>query len=160
MTVSFLTPAKAILAGTALVLATGCAGGYGANETTASGVGYASTVREGTIVGVREVTISPDQNYLGAATGAVLGGLAGSQLGGGDVARTAGGVGGAVAGGVAGNEMSKAFNKRRGYAYMVKFDTGEIKEITQGIDIFMQVGTPVFVTFGANKTTVAPRQGY
>ncbi len=136
----------------------GCAGGYGANEVSSTGVGYASTVREGTVTAVREVTIRQDNSLLGAATGAVLGGLAGSELGGGDKAQTAGGVAGAVIGGVAGNEAGKALNRRAGFAYTVRFASGEIKEIVQGNDIYIPPGTPVNVTFGADKVTVTPAQ--
>lgn len=136
----------------------GCAGSYGANEVSATGVGYASTVREGTVTAVREVTITRENSFLGAATGAVLGGLAGSELGGGDKAQTAGGVAGAVLGGIAGNEVGKGLNRRAGFAYTVKFATGEVKEIVQGGDIYIAPGTPVNVTFGPDKVTVTPAQ--
>ena len=143
-----------IFAAMTLALA-GCAS-YGANTVSASGVGYASTVREGTVVAVREVTIAKDNSFLGAATGAVLGALAGSELGGGDKAQTAGGIAGGVAGGVAGNEIGKALSKRPGLAYTIRFSTGEVKEIVQGADIYMAPGTPVYVTFSTDKVTVAP----
>lgn len=157
-TATVKTPSK-MMAGAfaALTLAlAGCASGYGANTVSSSGVGYASTVREGTVTAVREVRIRPDNSFLGAATGAVLGGLAGSELGGGDKAQTAGAVGGAVLGGVAGNEAGKAMNTRQGFAYTIRFASGEIKEIVQGADIYIQPGTRVYVTFGADKVTVAP----
>lgn len=141
----------------ALTLAlAGCASTYGANTVSSSGVGYASTVKEGTVTAFREVTIRPDNSILGAATGAILGGLAGSELGGGDKAQTAGAVGGAVLGGLAGNELGKGMNTRRGFAYTIRFDNGDIKEIVQGGDIFIQPGTRVYVTFGADRVTVAP----
>lgn len=161
-TVTVKTPSK-MMAGAfaALTLAlAGCASGYGANTVSSTGVGYASTVREGTVTAVREVTIRPDNSILGVATGAVLGGLAGSELGGGSKAQTAGAVGGAVLGGVAGNEAGKAINTRKGFAYTVRFDSGEIKEIVQGADIFIQPGTRVNVTFGADKVSVAPAGYY
>ena len=37
---------------------------------------------------------------------------------------------------------------------------GEIKEIVQGADIFIQPGTRVNVTFGADKVSVAPAGYY
>ena len=134
----------------ALTLAlAGCASNYGANTVSSTGVGYASTVREGTITAVREVTIRPEQNILGAATGAILGGLAGSQ--------TAGAVGGAVLGGLAGNELGKGMNTRRGFAYTIRFDNGEVSEVVQGADVVMYPGTRVYVTYG-ERVTVAPQQ--
>ena len=136
----------------------GCAGTYGANTVDSNSVGYASTVRQGTITAVREVTIRPDKSFLGAATGAVLGGLAGSELGGGDKAQTAGAVGGAVLGGLAGNELGKGANTRRGFAYTIRFDSGEVAEIVQGADIYMYPGNRVNVTYNADRVTVSPAQ--
>ncbi len=134
----------------------GCAGGYGANDVSSTGVREAATVRSGTVTAVREVRIRPDNSILGAATGAVLGGLAGSELGGGDKAQTAGGVAGAVLGGVAGNEAGKALNTRQGYAYTVRFDSGEVKEIVQGADVYIAPGNPVNVTFRTDGVIVTP----
>lgn len=126
----------------------GCAGGYGATQSTPSQVGQAVSVRQGRVVSVREVRITPDNSIIGAVTGAVLGGLAGSELGGGDKAKTAGGIGGAVIGGIAGNQAGKALNTRAGYAYIVQFDNGDTREIVQGADIYMAPGSRVNVSFG------------
>ena len=146
-----------VLGGMALAV-TGCAGNYGANETVSSGVGYASTVREGRVESVREVTIKPDGTLLGTGTGAVLGGIAGSQIGGGDLENTAGGVAGAVIGGILGSQIEKSANTRPGYAYMIRFEPdGDLKEVIQGADILIQPGTPVYVTFGTDRTRVTPR---
>ncbi len=134
----------------------GCAGSYGANEVSSTGVREAATVRTGTVTAVREVRIRPDNSIIGAATGAVLGGLAGSELGGGDKAQTAGGIAGAVLGGMAGNQAGKAINTRAGLAYTVRFDSGEVKEIVQGADIYITPGTPVNVTFRSDGVIVTP----
>lgn len=161
-TATVKTPSK-MMAGAfaALTLAlAGCASGYGANTVSSSSVGYASTVREGTVTAAREVVIRPDQSVIGVATGAVLGGLAGSELGGGDKAQTAGAIGGAVLGGIAGNEAGKGLNTRRGFAYTVRFDDGNVKEIVQGNDIYIQPGTRVSVTFREDRVTVAPAGYY
>ncbi|MEE9380480.1 MAG: glycine zipper 2TM domain-containing protein [Hyphomonadaceae bacterium] len=152
------SPMMAAAFGALTLALAGCAGSYGANQVKPGGVGYASTIREGTVTSVRQVTIRPDNSILGAATGAVLGGLAGSELGGGDKAQTAGGIAGAVIGGVAGNEAGKALNTRQGYAYTVRFASGDLKEIVQGADIYIAPGTPVNVTFGTDKVTVTPAQ--
>ena len=139
-----------------LIAVSGCASSYGAGDVYGAGVGAAATGREGTVVAGRQVQIKPDQNYLGAGVGAVLGGLAGSQLGGGDTARTAGGVAGAVAGGVIGNEVSKAGNTRPGYAYTIDFGNGQLKEIVQGADVYIEPGRRVFVSFGSDRVRVTP----
>ena len=155
------TPSKAmagVFAAFTMVLA-GCAGGYGANEVSTSSVREAATIRTGVVTSVREVVITKDNSILGAATGAVLGGLAGSEIGGGDKAQTAGGVAGAVLGGIAGNEAGKALGKRNGFAYVVRFDSGEVKEIVQGADIYIAPGTPVNVVFRTDGVVVTPSVG-
>lgn len=159
---SLTRPLRVTLAASAGALAlvlSGCASSYGGNTVSASGVGYASTVRPGLVEAVREVTITKEQSILGSVTGAVLGGLAGSELGGGDKAQTAGAIGGAVLGGIAGNEAGKALGKSKGFAYMVRFDDGTVKEIIQGADILIQPGTRVNVTFGQDRVRVAPASG-
>ena len=140
-----------------LVALGGCANSYSGSERTASGVGVTATIREGVVIGVQEVTIRPDRNYLGAATGAILGGIAGSNVGGGDDERAAGAVAGAVIGGVIGNEVGEAANTRPGYAYTIDFGNGQIQEIVQGVDPYIAVGTPVYVSFGEDAVRVTPK---
>lgn len=162
MTQLFFAPARsrALFAGVFAALTmtlAGCAGSYGAGSVSPASVGQSTTIRAGTITAVREVTIRPDNSIVGAATGAVLGGLAGSQIGSGDAAETAGAVGGAVLGGIAGNEAGKALNTRPGYAYTVRLDSGEIREIIQGADIYMEPGTLVDVVYREDGVRVLPR---
>lgn len=138
----------------------GCANTQGANTVSPGAVGQASTVYHGTVISVREVTIKPDKSIIGAATGAVLGGLAGSELGGGDKAQTAGAIGGAVLGGIAGNEAGKAVGTSRGFAYVVRFSSGESKEIVQGADVYIAPGTPVDIIAGADGWKLIPAGSY
>jgi outer membrane lipoprotein SlyB len=154
------TPRSILAAGLGALTLTlaGCAGGYGTNEVSSSGVGQASEVYAGTVTSAREVTIRPDRSIVGAATGAVLGGIAGSEIGQGDKAETAGAIGGAVLGGVAGNEAGKAINTRRGYAYIVRFNDGKTMEIVQGANIYIQPGTQVDVINGADGWRLVPVQ--
>ncbi|MEO0818028.1 MAG: glycine zipper 2TM domain-containing protein [Pseudomonadota bacterium] len=150
---------KKLFAGalTALALAlAGCASTYGANTVTPGATGQAATVYEGTVTAVREIQIRPDNSIVGAATGAVLGGIAGSELGGGDKAQTAGGIAGAVLGGIAGNEAGKAINTRPGYAYTVRYDNGELREIYQGVDVYFAPGSRVNVVYREDGARVGP----
>lgn len=148
--------AAGALAALTMALA-GCASSYNSSTVTPGSVGQASTVYTGYVQSVREVTIRSERSLIGTATGAVLGGLAGSELGGGDKAQTAGAIGGAVVGGIAGNEAGKAMGTKRGYAYTVRFDNGEVREITQGADIYIQPGTPVNAIAGADGWRIVPR---
>ena len=146
----------AIVAGLgALTLSLGACANSGGTRSPGS-VGYASTVKEGVIQSVNGVTIKPDNSIIGAGVGAVLGGLAGSELGGGDKAKTAGAIGGAVLGGIAGNEAGKALNTRNGYSYIIKFSTGEIKEVVIKGDNPIPAGTPVNVVFATDGVQVYP----
>ena len=148
----------AVIAGLgALTLTLGACANSGGTRTPGS-VGYASTVKEGVVQSVNGVTIRPDNSILGAGVGAVLGGLAGSELGGGDKARTAGAIGGAVLGGLAGNEAGKALNTQNGFSYIVKFDTGEVKEIVLKGDAPIPAGTPVNVVFANDGVQIYPNQ--
>ena len=83
--------------------------------------------------------------------------FAGSQIGGGREENAAGAVAGAVAGGVIGNEISKGANTRQGYAYIIDFGNGDIKEIVQGADVVIAPGTPVYVSFGMDAIRVWPK---
>ena len=67
-----------------------------------------------------------------------------------------GAAAGAVLGGVAGSEAGKAINTRQGYAYTVRFDSGEVKEIVQGADVYIAPGNPVNVTFRTDGVIVTP----
>ena len=138
----------------------GCASTSGVGTASPASVGQASTVYQGTVVSVREVTIKPERSVIGTAAGAVLGGLAGSELGGGDKAQTAGAIGGAVVGGIAGNEAGKAVGTSRGFAYIVRFSTGETKEIIQGADVYIAPGTPVDIIAGADGWKLIPAGSY
>ncbi|MEM1105734.1 MAG: glycine zipper 2TM domain-containing protein [Pseudomonadota bacterium] len=134
----------------------GCASSYGANTVTPGAAGQAATVYEGTVTAVREIRIRPDNSVIGSATGAVLGGIAGSEIGGGDKAQTAGGVAGAVLGGLAGNEAGKAVNTRPGYAYTVRYDNGQLREIYQGADVYFSPGSRVNVVYRQDGARVVP----
>lgn len=148
----------AVIAGLgALTMSLGACASYG-NTRTHDSVGYSSTVREAVIQSVNPVTIRPDNSIIGAGVGAVLGGLAGSELGGGDKANTAGGIAGAVLGGVAGNEVGKAANTRNGFSYIVKHDTGEVKEIVLIGDNPIPAGVIVDVVYARDGVQIYPRQ--
>ena len=160
--ITTFSPRKAAVGAFAALTLTlaGCASSYGAGTATPGTVGQASTVYHGTVTSVRQVTIQSDRSLIGTATGAVLGGLAGSELGGGDKAQTAGAIGGAVLGGIAGNEAGKALGKSQGYAYIVRFSTGDVKEIIQGADVYIAPGTPVDIIAGADGWKLVPAARY
>lgn len=144
------------------VLATalaGCASGLGANTYDAASVGQVARVEEGTIVGIRPITIEGSQQNakVGTLAGAVLGGLAGSELGGGHKANTAGAIGGAVLGGVVGNAVGKSAGSQQGFAYTIRLPSGELVSVAQAGEYAIPAGTPVLIEYGA-RARVIPQQ--
>jgi outer membrane lipoprotein SlyB len=157
-------PQKAFAVAFAIMTAAlaGCASGLGANSYDPSSVGRVAHVEEGTIVGVRPITIegSNQSSKVGTLAGAVLGGLAGSELGGGRKANTAGAIGGAVLGGVAGNALGNAAGKQPGFAYTIRLPSGELVSITQPGEFAMPNGTPVLIEYGDRARVVPQHSGY
>nr|WP_321359988.1 glycine zipper 2TM domain-containing protein [uncultured Hyphomonas sp.] len=160
---SIRTSAGKLAAGAFLALSlslAGCASTQGVNTVSPGAVGQSSRVYHGTVMSVREVTIQPKQSMIGTAAGAVLGGLAGSELGGGDKAQTAGAIGGAILGGMAGNAAGKAVGTGKGFAYVVRFSSGETQEITQGADVYIAPGTPVDIIASPDGWKLVPAAAY
>ena len=141
----------------------GCASGLGANDYERGQIGQVSRVEEAVIVSSRAITIEGRDGYVGGATGAVVGGVAGSQIGGSDEDRAIAGVLGAVAGAVIGSQIENSTTTKPGFAYTVRIaETGELVTITQGGDIAMANGTPVFIEYGERPRIVpqAANVGY
>lgn len=147
------------LVGALMLSATACATNYGANDIDRGAIRQASTVRPGIVTSVRDVTIRGNDNSgIATGVGAVLGGLLGSQVGGRNSTQAIGAVGGAVLGGLAGNAVGRAAGTANGLAYVVKFENGEVREIVQGNDVYIQPGTPVNVIFRADGAIITPQQ--
>lgn len=146
------------LIGSLMLTTVGCASGLGANDVNRGAARQASTVRPGVVTAARDVNIQgSDRNGIGTGAGAVIGGLLGSQVGGRGTTQAIGAVGGAVLGGLAGSTATRAANSARGYAYIVRFDNGESREIVQGADVYIAPGTPVNVIFRADGAIVTPK---
>lgn len=160
----FAKPQKAFAVAFAILAATlaGCASGLGANSYEPAAVGRVARVEEGTIVGVRPITIQGSEQgaKVGTLAGAVLGGLAGSELGGGRKANTAGAVGGAVLGGLAGNAIAKSAGAQPGFAYTIRLPSGELVSVAQAGDYAIPNGTPVLIEYGARARVIPQGYGY
>lgn len=148
-----------------VVLATalaGCASGLGANSYDPVSVGRVARVEEGTIVGVRPITVegSAQSSKIGTLAGAALGGLAGSELGGGRKANAAGAIGGAVLGGLAGNAIGKSAGQQPGFAYTIRLPSGELVSIAQAGQYALPIGAPVLIEYGDRARVVPQHGGY
>jgi len=134
-----------------------CASELGAGNYNRGSIGQISRSDAGIVVSSRAIQIDGTQSGVGTVGGAALGGLAGSELGGDDTGRAAGAIFGAILGGLAGSAIEQSATKRTGFAYTVQLERdGEYVTITQGGDIPIANGTPVWVEYG-DRARVIPR---
>src|SRR6185437_11086874 len=136
------------------------AGGYStsADAYTVGEARRAQTVRFGTVVAVRRVTLAADAGTKagGSAIGAVLGGLIGHQIGGGH-GKTAATAAGAIAGALGGNIVARHAYAQPGVAITVKLDDGRAIEVAQAADVAIQPGERVEVVgsgYGSDSVRV------
>lgn len=89
-----------------------------------------STVLDGTVLSVRDVTVEGSQSGVGASAGGVVGAIAGSSIGG-RRESAAGAVLGAVAGAVVGNAAERMGTREEAVEIMVQLRNGERRAIVQ-----------------------------
>ena len=118
-------------------------------------VGRVSQTMGGTVVSVRPVVVSSEDNNAGTLIGGALGGVAGSTIGGGDTAHILGAIGGAVIGGIAGDAAQRGLSSQTGYEYVIRLDNGNMITVAQGNDILLNPGQRCYVSLG-NPARVMP----
>jgi outer membrane lipoprotein SlyB len=137
---------KAVILVAALCL-TGVAGCVNTGTTTT--VSQAQTL-SGTIIGVRPVTVTnQNDDIAGAVVGGLVGGLVGNQIGNGtgrDVATGLGAAGGAIAG----SRLAANANNRSSYQWTVRLADGRTMTVVQ--DGNFGVGQRVNVVIQGNST--------
>jgi len=89
-----------------------------------------STVQDGRVLSVRDVTVDGTQSGLGGAAGGVVGGVAGSSVGGPREGLIVG-VLGAVTGAVVGNAVERASTREDAVELIVQLDNGQRRAIVQ-----------------------------
>lgn len=136
-----------------------CAENIGANHYNTSSVGQVNRAARGTVVAVRQVTVSDGDGQIGKLSGAIAGGAAGSMIGGNDAVRVMGGVGGAVLGGIVGDAVQEGVTRQTGYEYTIQLENGGLVTITQGTDILLQPGQRCLVLYG-KQARVVPYNSY
>jgi outer membrane lipoprotein SlyB len=117
-----------------------------------------SSVQDGVVLSVRNVTVEGNQSGAGAATGAVVGGIAGSSRShGGESAAI--GVLGAVAGAVIGNAVERSATREEAVEILLQLKNGERRAIVQAKagETFNPGDAVVIVTTGGKtRVTKAP----
>lgn len=113
-----------------------------------------STVQDGTVLSVRNVTVDGTQSGAGGATGAVLGGVAGSSRSSGRE-QAAIAVVGAVAGAVIGNAVERSATKEDAVEILLQLKNGERRAIVQAkAGESFNPGDPVILVTTGGKTRV------
>ena len=138
-----------LLATAALIMPiAACTSDISSSHYSTSSVGVAAQTMAGTVVSVRPIMVSSEDNNAGMLAGAALGGVGGSAIGGGSTAHTLGAVGGAIIGGIAGNAAQRGLSSQQGYEYVIKLDNGNMVTVTQGNDILLNPGQRCYVSLG------------
>ena len=138
-----------LLATAALIMPlAACTSDISSSHYSTGSVGSVAQVMGGTVVSVRQVSISSEDNNAGTLIGGALGGAGGSAIGGGDRAHIIGAIGGAVIGGIAGNAAQRGLSSQSGYEYIVRLDNGQMVTIVQGTDILLNPGQRCYVSLG------------
>ena len=142
----------AMLAGSALAIAGGCASfapqDYGYSEARSI-----ESVVYGTIESVRPVRLNEDHGGVGSAAGAVIGGLAGNELGHG-AGRAVTTILGAIGGGLAGNAIERNATAQSGTEIVVRLDSGASIAVVQGASEQFETGQRVRVLTGRGGSRV------
>ena len=134
----------------AIVALAACAPRIGSNDYSYSGVRQTSNAFPCTVLSVRQVNVSNDDNSMGT----MLGGVAGSTIGHGRSAHTLGAIGGAAAGMLAGNLIQDSMMKQGGYEYIVRTDNGQTFSVTQGTDTLLNAGQRCMLINGAESRVI------
>jgi outer membrane lipoprotein SlyB len=141
-----------------VLLLGGCVSDLGANDYSRSTIGEVSHADSGVVIASRVIKIEGSKSGAGAIGGAGLGAVIGKEAGSRGRNSAIGAVGGAIIGGLLGAAIENNATERSGFAYTIKLDRdGEIITITQGGDVAISNGTPVWVEYG-ERTRVLPKQ--
>ncbi len=143
------------IAGTLLL--GGCVSDLGANDYQRSAVGQVSHADSGVVIASRVIKIENTNSGVGVAAGAGLGAVIGKEAGSHGRDSAIGAVGGAILGGLLGAAAEKSATEKTGFAYTIRLDRdSEIITVTQGGDVAIANGTPVWVEYG-ERARVLPK---
>lgn len=139
----------------ALLPIAACTSDISPNHYNTSSVGAMGQAARCTVVSVRQVSVSSENNNAGSIIGGLAGGVAGSTIGGGNTAHILGALGGAVLGSVAGNAAQSGLSSQNGYEYVLQLDNGQLLTVTQGTNILLNPGQRCILLEG-NPARVIP----
>jgi len=145
-----------LMAGLLPLTLAGCGQGYSPNADAADAAQEEAQVQRGTIIGVRQIVITPS-GTIGAATGGAVGGVAGSQVPGAPVVTALGAIGGTLVGGIGGAAAAQAVGQTKGWEYIVQEEPGDkLVSVTQTSKTALPIGLHVLVIAGAQQARIVP----
>jgi outer membrane lipoprotein SlyB len=139
----------------ALMILGACAPRIGSSDYSYSAVGQAANAFPCTVLSVRSVNVSSNDNTAGTMLGGVAGGVAGSTIGHGSSSHALGAIGGAAAGMLIGNLAQDQMMKQGGYEYVVRTDSGQVYSVTQGTDNLVAAGQRCLLINGNPSRIIA-----
>ncbi len=146
----------ALLSTGILLSLAGCGDGYSPNTYASNAAQVEANVQRGVIIGVRQITISPD-GTVGAAAGGAAGGVAGAQAAGAPVVTALGAIGGSLVGGIGGSAAAQAVGKTKGWEYIVDETPGDkLVSVTQTSKAPLAIGLHVLVIAGTQQARIVP----
>jgi outer membrane lipoprotein SlyB len=148
-----LASCSALAAASVLLALSGCAPDISPDQYATAATQKANKVDQGVIVGVRQVTVTPDGN-TGAVAGAAAGGVIGAQTPGSDTASALGAVGGGVLGGLLGSSVEKATGDTLAWEYIVRKPNDDLVSVTQADKVPLAIGQHVLVINGIQARVV------
>lgn len=140
---------------TAGLMLTACQADIESYQYNAGDAQQARAVSECTVVSVRQVKVTSNNNQLGTVIGGAAGGIAGYSIGSGSTAHLLGGLGGAVLGGLAGDAAQGALSSQNAYEYIVKLSNGQLTTITQGSGTLLSPGQRCMLLHGNPARLIA-----
>lgn len=134
----------------ALMLVLGACSNYNANTYTGSEARTMQTIKYGTVLAVRPVTIQEEGGgTVGTVGGAAIGGVVGNMFGHGD-GKTLATIAGALVGAGAGHATGKAIASQDALEISVRLDDGQEIAIVQGNDQTFAIGSRVRILTSSN----------
>ena len=129
-----------------------CGPKYSPDTYATSAVQQANKVEQGTIIGVRAVTVA-SSGAVGGVTGAAAGGLAGAQMGSGPTSAF-GALGGSLVGGLAGVAAEQIAADTKAFEYIVRKGNDELVSVTQKDPTPLPLHMKVLVIAGTQARVV------
>ncbi len=118
-----------LLASTAFLFGA-CASRAGYESVPAAAAGTSQSIKSGTVLDVRLVTIEGQKTGIGYTTGAILGSAVGQTIGSGS-GRILAAAGGAAVGGIVGDQAEKDLTSKTGQEITIDLDEGPTIAIVQ-----------------------------